>query len=314
MKKILNWVLPAFLGIVPVLGMDETTKFLNNPKCIYSIAEVYEDGDDVKAIVDRTTETSNHSQMHVKAVFTHVRWKNDDEARISKDEGKVIVFSNGRNEKLYTKEAEHPYDIKEPTTTINLFAGNSVTNSNLPLGEAVDTFQQTVYERKDKTTYTDKGPITKAIAVALLDGKVITPINLFIDAPINVPLNVVKLKSPIDNLENIPVDDSSSVIYRIILKQKNVTSLFHRCYEHKDETCNQGFKVTKKFRHWWEYYEKTDLVTEVFKIIDGQETLLADLRKSEPVSIRATSRDSGRTNHPDCPGQVLPEGYKVISL
>lgn len=314
MKKLLNWVLPAFLGIVPVLGMDETTSFLNNPKCIYSISEAYEDGDDVKAIVDRTTETGSHSQLHVKAIFTHVRWKNDDEARISKDEGKVIVFSNGKNEKPYTKEAEHPYDIKEPTATINLFAGNSVTNSNLPLGEAVDTFQQTVYERKDKTTYTDKGPITKAIAVVLLDKKVFTPINLFIDAPINIPLNVVKLKAPIDNLENIPTDEINSVIYQIILRQRNVISSFHRCYEHKDEVSNRGIKVTKQLRHWWEYYEKTDLVTEIFKIVDGQETLLANLNKSEPVTLRMTNRDSGRTNHPDCAGQALPEGYKVISL
>lgn len=314
MKKLLSWVLPAFIGIVPALGMDDPTNFLNQPKSIYSISDVYEDGDDVMAIVDRTTETGDHKQQHVKAKFTHIRWENNDATHISKDAGKVLVFSNGRNEQPYTKETEHPYDVKEPTTTINLFSSSILTDANLPLETAVDTFQQTVYERKDKTTYTDKSPVTKAIAVALMDGKIIKSTNLFTDAPLDTPLNVVKLAPTIDDLENIAIDDSAPVIYQIILKQRSVASLFNRCYEHKDEVCNQGFKVTKKFRHWWESYEKTDLITEVFKIVDGQETILANLSKSEPVSLRCTSRDSGRTNHPDCPGQAFPEGYKVIPL
>ena len=57
MKKILNWVLPDFLGIVPVLGMDDSPgeikdSFFTKKETAVSIRMVYESGQNVMAMVD----------------------------------------------------------------------------------------------------------------------------------------------------------------------------------------------------------------------------------------------------------------------
>ena len=309
MKKLLKWVLPAFLGIMPILGTDQADKdFLNRPNTIYSISDVYEDGNGVRAIVDATPAAGESMQQHVKALFTHIRWEHDDPHHFSKSAGKILVFSsNGRNEKPYTRKEEHPYILTEPTRIINLLAGETLTNANLPLDQAVETYEQTVYERKDNTLYIEKkGPIT-VVATPIFHGERVQVNKLFDIVPVNMPVNVVKMVS--GNTGNL-----DSIIYQLILRQRNVISSFNRCYEHKGEVCNQGlFKITNKLRHWWETYEKTDQVTEIFKLSDGQETIIPGISKSVPLSLRRTERDSGRTNHPDCAGQKeLPKGYLVI--
>ena len=124
MKKILNWVLPAFLGIVPVLGtgmgMDEVG-VINDPFFIKnnvarSISRVVENGPKIMALVTVTDDSETTKSKLVEALCATVGWQNnDDQLNAQETINAQIICGPDFLEKHHVRALRVPYTLERET-------------------------------------------------------------------------------------------------------------------------------------------------------------------------------------------------------
>lgn len=174
MKKILQWVVPVFLGLAPTWGAEDIAdKTFLSKEGIYSISGVYEEtgGDGrtcIKAIVDGTfltqfEGTTETVRREVVARFSQTGWEHNDRDLKSKQKGKVFILANGVKidaPTSYTRDLEFPYEsikLEQPKEGKFLKGALLQGTDLLPLGERVQVCLVSDYLRPDKTIYTTYG-------------------------------------------------------------------------------------------------------------------------------------------------------------
>lgn len=162
MKKILNWVLPAFLGIVPVLGMDEVG-VINDPFFIKenmarSISRVVENGPKIMAQVTVTDDTGITKSKLAEALCAPVGWQNnDDQLNAQEIINAQIICGPDLLEKHHVRALRVPYTLEKETEGKFLQGVPMKEDDALPVGEAVEVCKLIDYKRPDGTHYIKSG-------------------------------------------------------------------------------------------------------------------------------------------------------------
>lgn len=163
MKKLLQWVLPAFLGIVPILGAEEmgiiNDPFFTQDGAARSISRVIEAGPKVMAQVTATDANETKNKL-VEAMCATVGWQNNDDQLNAQEIIKAqIVCGPDFLEKEHTKALRTPYTpIKE--TEGRLLRGIPMKGGDsLPVGERVDVCKFIEYKRPDNTIFMKTGDV-----------------------------------------------------------------------------------------------------------------------------------------------------------
>lgn len=157
MKKLLNWVLPAFLGIVPAWGMEQPgiieDPFFTSPGTACSIRMVVEAGPAIKALVDATNETQTKSKL-VEALCATTGWKmNDPELFGQEQVNAQVICGTQVLEKEHTRAFKTIYKLIGESE-LKTLGGAEVKETYQPLvGETVTVFKAALYQRPDGTTY-----------------------------------------------------------------------------------------------------------------------------------------------------------------
>lgn len=328
MKTLLKWALPAVLGIVPTLSADADKAFLSHPGAVYKITRVREAEVLGKQTLTATVDANLTDQQKIErnisvedpfGRFAGTSWVHHDDQLYSNRKGKVYItlFENGgllgeTEPFVYTKEEETSY-TKGKTEVVNLLQGVVTSNDKLLLGAKVDVATQTHYTRPDNSPYVVTEVINQALTQATSDDKILTEADLLqlpLTSDTNPPLEVYKIPYIGDVLN----PEGKQLIYKLAIREARVAGqMFYRCYEHKNETSNQGFKVKTTLRHWYEHYNTTLVTPQVVKILlDDQEVV--HLTGTTITELRLNGRDTGRTNQPNCTplGSAFPPNSKVI--
>jgi hypothetical protein len=167
MRKLVNWILPAVLGITQVFAAEETDQtFCNQPGAVYSINYAFDDmnpQDNSKryvAAVDRTiAEPFSTKQREVVARFRNPAWAMNDVNKIGILSGTVFIICNGQQvTKSYTHQEGTPYEIVSRIERARFCDGNQIAeDQSLPVGKEVEVRQATTYKRPDNSLFIEQG-------------------------------------------------------------------------------------------------------------------------------------------------------------
>ncbi len=228
MKKLLKWVLPTFIGIVPTLGMEqaliEGKIALSQPKVIFSVRDTVTMKDNLIARVDITPNTGEPKLVKVKAHFDSRNWLDQidkdgaygQETGILYDSDLDIVLSEN-----YILPKIHRYnETSSPvlTASINLTPVIEPFSSLkiIPFGAPVDVCQKGEYERPggSKCKMTNEYTI---IAKGLHDGQELTTLEDFFNLDFGTIVDVHS--AIVESGDDATVSDNDPVLYQIFIKE-----------------------------------------------------------------------------------------------
>lgn len=161
MRKLLKWVLPAFLGIVPALGMDEVG-IINDPFFIKdgvarSISRVVESGPKIMAQVTATDPNETRNKL-AEALCATVGWQNNDDQLNAQEIVKAqIICGSDFLEKDHVRALRVPYTVVKETEGRSRQGVPMKENDTLPVGETVEVCKLIEYKRPDGTFYIKTG-------------------------------------------------------------------------------------------------------------------------------------------------------------
>lgn len=162
MKTLLKWVLPAFLGIVPALGMDQAgiidDPFFVKEGTACSISRLVEVGTTIKALVTATDALENKTKL-VEAMCAPAGWQNNDTELFAQERVKAqVLLSNGDLlEKEHAKALRVPYTLVKETEGRVLQGIPMKEKDSLPVGEPVEVSKLIEYQRPDGTIHVKSG-------------------------------------------------------------------------------------------------------------------------------------------------------------
>jgi len=164
MKKLLSWVLPAFIGIVPSFGMDEVgiinDPFFTKDGVVRSISRVIENGPKVIAQVTATDAEETTKNKLVEALCATVGWQNNDDQLNAQEIIKAqIVCGSDFLEKDHVKALQTPYTLLRETEGKLLHGILMKEEDSLPVGEPIDVCTLMEYKRPDNTTFIKNGDV-----------------------------------------------------------------------------------------------------------------------------------------------------------
>jgi hypothetical protein len=161
MKKILNWVLPAFLGIVPALGAEDlgiiNDSFFTKDGVARSISRVVENGPKIMAQVTGTDSNETRNKL-VEALCATVGWQNnDDQLNAQEIINAQIICGPDFLEKHHVRALRVPYTLEKETEGKFLQGILMKENDALPVGETVAVCKLIEYKRPDGTIFIKSG-------------------------------------------------------------------------------------------------------------------------------------------------------------
>lgn len=326
MRKIVQLAIPTILSMVATfateVGVIKSDEFYNRSSVRKEITSVYEDGSTIKVkFRGIDSQTQEDQTRRLPAIVSHVGWSHDDQKLCSSEKISARVEYEGNTgdeiyKKEYTRETQIPYK-ETGKSFVNLLNQEKLEDINIPFGQMVQVYEATTYERPykedlEKSSYTkiSDAPLHKAIVQVIHEGKVINDNDLF-NLPKNTPISVVK-KQVIEGKDLDQID--GTVIYQLMVKETSVPKgPFERCYEHKDEWQQKGLKGRNQLRHWYEYFNSTEVTPTIYKLSNEQE--IPFITGKTELLLTKTGRDSGRTNKPECAkphGQGFPANSRIV--
>lgn len=163
MKKLLKWVLPAFLGIVPILGADDSIGEIKDPfftkdSTVRSISRVVESGPKLMAQVTATDNVETKNKL-VEALCATVGWQNNDAQHYAQEIVKAqVICGSDFLEKDHVKALKTNYEVLDELEIRKLLNGSEVKETYEPLvGETVVVSKAQLYKRPDGSTYKEPG-------------------------------------------------------------------------------------------------------------------------------------------------------------
>ncbi|MGV8947871.1 MAG: hypothetical protein ACOH2E_00655 [Candidatus Paracaedibacter sp.] len=320
MKKLLNWVLPAFLGIVPVLGMDDSAgeikdSFFTKKDTAVSIRMVYESGQNVMAMVDATDSKETKS----KKVITECApdgWEMNDETRTYKE--KVIaqiICGTEMLEQAYTKRLESGYIPLVELKGANFVGDILIANADLQPGTKATLHNLSRFERPNKTILETKGPVLQEIIAQIWYKDGPTTGEEFLKETEGTQAVVAKFV-----LEEGIIGKMIEELYPVIRTVDiGLTFNYNWCWKHQEET-QAGFKKfgRKELRHAHRTYAATPTTPVIKKntLNDKATNVFAGLTETLLTQLSQQDIGGGQKNEPSCTPNNhtngLPAGYRVV--
>ncbi|MDF3033553.1 MAG: hypothetical protein K0R76_507 [Alphaproteobacteria bacterium] len=315
MKKLVQWVLSAFLGIAPALGADwADDPFLNQPGFTYQIAGVFEDEVEGKmklsASVKATSPANEITRRRIPAAFTPTGWHHSDPLLSSTRQGIAYILCNDEKiEKPYEKAERHPYELLQESI-VNLMGGVSTPDEALPLGVKISVATQKDFKRPGGSIYKLLSEHADAVTVATLVGgdedKKILPEEL-LDLPSGTVLNVY--------LDRGAGAADRRFIYQLLIKENSVAKgTIYQCFQEGEEWQQRGLNRYRQLRHWWKHFNGIEVTRAAYRVVGGIETPVLGLSKSE-LQLSTLKTEGGRENHAECPapyGRNLPPNSRIV--
>lgn len=317
MKKLLQWVLPAFLGIVPVLGGDEiiTDPFFTKSDTAVSIRMVYESGPNVVALVDATDSTKTAS-LKVNAACAPDGWDMDDTARLYREKVLAqVICGTQALEKAYTKRQEFPYDPISSVQGASFVNDVLVERADLLPGVKVSLRNLQHFQRPNKTKLEVKSDIIQeAIVQILYDGKIVMAED-FLKEPEGTKATVAMF-SLIDDQPATMLEELYPIIRTVAT---DPTFDFYYCWKHELETQagikNLGKKV---MRHAHSRFSATPTALAIKKnTLNDSKTIFKGNTETLLTLLSQQQIGSGQKNEGQCTQHNFttgfPNGYRVVT-
>jgi hypothetical protein len=313
MKKLVQWVLFAFLGILPALGLDDDA-FLNQPGATYRATFNEEEGEDGKvrlfASVKASFPDGTIMRRRVSASFKPAEWFHYDREDwlFSKRTGVAYIMCN--DEEIgasYTRSVQHPYELLRESS-VNLLGGVSTPDEELPLGIKIGVATQKEFRRVDGSLYRLLSEPADALTVAMLKEDII-PQETLLDLPSGTVLNVFK------DVNRVAGAADRWFIYQLLIKENSVAKgTIYQCFQEGEEWQQRGLNRYRQLRHWWKQFNGIEVTRAAYRVVGGIETPVLGLSKSE-LQLFTVKTEGGRENHAECPapyGRNLPPNSRIV--
>lgn len=311
MKKLVKWVAPVFLGILPTWSADGkiTDPFFTNPGTKVSIKSVYESGPNVMALVEADDSKGKPVSIRVAATCVPNGWEMDDTTRLYREKVLAkVTYGKDTIEQSYTLTQEVPYPLTGTYSDVPFINSDHVKPQDLLPGMKATLHTMFRYQRPDKKTVDVKSAVIQdIIAQIFYNGKVVEAVD-FLKEPEGT-LATVAMFSLIDGAAATMLRELYPVIRTV---DTGPTVDFLYCEDHQQ--VNVGSKKNKKWewQHTIKKYAATPSTIVIRRTpVDTNTAPILAGATDTPLALQSEKKGQKNcTTHNS--GTGLPAGHHIV--